>query len=296
MSVACCLSIGRDYEPYLGAFLRSIEPAVDALALNDNSGFERNPNEPLVRASRFARDGALVIVRTRFDGFAKMRGDALRAAALLPVRPTWILYADADEVHGEQLRHITRDVLPSLPPDVGFVDAYVEHFFGTFDWLTDVGRRLTFFRYGLDVRWEHLVHERLAPTVAAKTIVLPYVYNHYGNVADAAWCVEKNERYEALAVRDGVAVRHREAGEVIAEMRAMVRPFRRRHPRAARETIERIERDDAARLDETDRAIRASRTLARRLRGAYHATNDALRVRLRYLEHPGTYRARTIAR
>lgn len=294
--VACCLSLGAAPEPYLGAFLRSIEPAIDALAVNDNSGLERNPNADVLLRSRFARQGSLAIVRTRFDGFAKMRADALAAAARLSMRPEWILYADADEVHGTQLRVIVRDVLPSLSNEVGFVDAYIEHLFGTFGWSTDVGRRITFFRYGLEVRWNNLVHERMVRTPGRTTIVLPYVYNHYGNVAALASYAAKNDLYERLAARAGETVRHREPDAVQAEMIAMVRPYRRRHPLAVLKTIEHMRRDDAERLAQTEYVIRSSRTPLRVLRGSYHALNDAVRVRLRRLERLGRYRFPASAR
>ncbi len=83
--------------------LASIAGIVDFLVVNDNSGLERSENVAVLEASAFARDGRLQIVRRPFAGFATMRNDAFAPLLALPRPPEWLLFIDADEVHGEQI-------------------------------------------------------------------------------------------------------------------------------------------------------------------------------------------------
>ena len=225
-----------------------------------------------------------------------MRNRAFAELATLAVRPDWILFLDADEVHGEQLRYIAREILPSLPASVGSVDAYTYHFFGTFRWITDVARRFVFFRYDPAIRWEHAVHER-AIGVRGSSIVLPYVYHHYGNVAMPAALAEKHGRYFELGnpverpPTPATATR-----DIYLAKAAEVRPYRAPHPRVARATLADLEMEYAAEFALVDAGFVARRTFAMRAAAGARDANEALRVVLRRIEHPGLYRETTHAR
>ena len=111
VTIACLLCVGAAPEPYLGSLLASLDHAVDLLAVNDNSGLPRSENVSPLEASGLARRGALSIARHPFVDFADMRNRAYAALLALERPPDWVLFADADEVHGEQIRYLARDVL-----------------------------------------------------------------------------------------------------------------------------------------------------------------------------------------
>jgi hypothetical protein len=75
-----------------------------------------------------------------------------------------------------------------------------------------------------------------------------------------------------------------------------VRPFRGAHPRAARPLLAELEALHAAGFAELEAGFAALRSPAMRLNGTLRGLNEALRVRLRGLEHPGLYRAPREAR
>jgi hypothetical protein len=294
--IACGLCVGSADEPYLAATLASAAAVVDTLVVNDNSGEARSANRATIEASAFAAEGRLRVVERPFVDFARMRNDAHEVLVSLDPAPDWILFLDADEVHGEQLAYLARDVLPRLDAGIAHLDAYTFHFWGTFRWISDVARRMVFYRFAPQLRWENPVHEKLAG-LGARSVVVPYVYHHYGNVLPPRMLAEKHQRYYGLGnavpepPQPGDATR-----ETYLERAAEVRPYRGAHPHAAAETVARIEQEDAAEFALLDAGFEARRPPSVRAAGALRALNETLRVRLRALEHPGLYRAPLVAR
>jgi hypothetical protein len=296
VTVACALCIGAAREPYLDAAVAAIADAVDVLVVNDNSGATRNENLAVLEGSAFAARGDLRVVRTPFIDFADMRNRAFAAVAALARPVDWMLFLDADEVHGEQIRYIARELLPGLSPATGHVDAYTYHLYGTFRWLTDVARRMCFYRYAPDLRWRNAVHETIEG-LRGGALVLPYAYHHYGNVVPPAALARKYGRYFELG--NPVPQPPPEDEATIAlflERAADVRPYTASHPAAARATLAALEREFAPTFALIDAGFRARRTLLLRASASLRAANESLRVGLRRIEHPGTFRAATRAR
>jgi hypothetical protein len=293
--IACALCVGDAPEPYLAATLESIADVVDVLVVNDNSGLARSDALATIEASALARSGRLRVERNAFVDFAQMRNDAQTTLAALSPAPDWVLFIDADEVHGEQVVYLARDVLPRLGRDVAQLDAYTYHFFGTFGWISDVARRMAFYRFSPRLRWVNPVHEKL-DGLTGKAVVIPYVYHHYGNVQPPGLLARKHGRYYEL----GNPVERPPAPEeatlaVYVAKAAAVRPYRGAHPRAARPAVERIARENAPAFAAIDAAFAEHRTPLVRAATAFQGLNEALRVGLRRLEHPGLYHAPTVA-
>jgi hypothetical protein len=293
--IACALCIGANPEPYLEATLAAAAPAVDLLVVNDNSGLDDSPNRAIVERSTLAQAGKAHVFRHEFRGFDAMRNDAHADLAGL-AQPDWVLFLDADEVHGTQLATIAAEVLPKLPAGVAQLDGYTYHFWGSFRWISDVARRMMFYRFDPALRWEHAVHEKLTGLRGGATVI-PYVYHHYGNVLPPSLLAAKHGRYYEY----GNAVpRPPSPGEaspqIYIERAGDVRPFRGRHPAAAAAAIARAEREFAPFLTAVDEGIARRRTPADRLRSTAAELNESLRVNLRALEHPGLYRAPRDAR
>jgi len=291
VTVACVLCVGSAREPYLEAMLASIAGAVDVLVVNDNSALARSDNVATLESSELATRGALQIHRNPFLDFADMRNRAFAPLLALERPPDWVMFIDADEVHGAQVRYIAREILPRLGPETGSVDGYTHHFYGTFGWITDVARRLAFYRFSRGIGWTNPIHEKIVG-LEGRALVLPYIYHHYGNVLPPQALLEKHVRYYEL----GNAVRGAEVDspEVYLENAARVRPFRGRHPRAARATLAALEQERAAEFAVIDAGFRAGRNLRVRTASALRAFNEALRVQLRRIEHPGLFRAPTV--
>ena len=217
---------------------------VDQLVVNDNSGLESGPNRDALEASAFARRGTLRIERHPFVDFADMRNRAFAALAQLPVRPGLgaVLGCRRSPRSGVALRR-TRN-LAAPPRSVAQLDGYTYHFFGTFGWISDVARRMMFFRYDPGLRWVNPVHEKLTG-LSGKTVVIPYVYYHYGNVLPPPMLAAKHLRYYALGnkvprppdVEDAdSAVYLAKAGELRAFRELTRRPLARPSPRSAPNT------------------------------------------------------------
>ena len=226
-----------------------------------------------------------------------MRNRAFAALARLPVRPDWVLFLDADEVHGEQLRYVARELLPRLGPQYANLDAFTYHFWGTFHWITDVARRFVFYRYAPGLHWTNAVHEKIQG-LQGRPLVVPYVYHHYGNVQTPAALTRKHLRYHDLgnAVPRPPSVEAADASLYLARA-AEVRPFRGNHPRAARALLAQIQvGSQAASLAALDAAFVARRGPLVRLGGGLRAINETMRVQLRRLQHPGLYRGPSDAR
>ncbi len=276
--------------------LASIADVVDFLVVNDNSGLERSENVAALEASAFARDGRLRIVRNPFAGFAKMRNDAFAPLLALPRPPQWLMFIDADEVHGEQIVSIARTILPRLGPEVAQLDGYTYHFYGTYRWITDVARRMMFYRFSPELHWVNDVHEKLAG-LRGSAVVLPYVYHHYGNVQLPSRYAEKNLVYYEFG---NATPRPPDPGsatyDVFLAKAEALRPFRGTHPRAAQRVLAEIGAENRELFEALDAAFAARRTPAVRRRAALSELNETLRVRLRSLQHPGLYRGPLSAR
>ncbi len=266
------------------------------LVVNDNSGLARSDNVVTLEASPFAKRGALHIARRPFVHFADMRNFAFAQLGALAVPPDWVLFLDADEVHGAQLRYIARDIAPAVAADVGNIDAYTYHFFGTYRWITDIARRMVLYRYRPEIYWENAVHEKIVG-LRGRALVLPYVYHHYGNVVPAAALALKHERYYALG---GAMPSHSAPGaatlDVYVAKAAGARRYRAPHPAVARPTLARCEADFAPELAAVEAAFRAARSPAVNVANFTRAALETLRVQLRRVQHPLAYRAPTRGR
>jgi hypothetical protein len=290
VNIACALCVGGARELYLDAALEAIAGAVDQLAVNDNSGLARSDNLAVLERSAFAGRGALHVRPQPFSDFADMRNRAFAQLAALPARPDWVLFLDADEIHGEQVRYIAREILPRLSPSIGHVDAYTYHFFGTYGWITDVARRFAFYRYSPELRWVNAVHEKIEGLRGGE-LVLPYVYYHYGNVVPPAMLARKHGRYFELG--NPVPRPPDEADatlDIYLAKAAAVRPFRGAHPAVARPLLQRLGGEFASEFAALDAGFRARRGVRERAGGALREGLEGLRVQLRRLEHPGLYR------
>jgi hypothetical protein len=295
ITIACALCVGATREPYLEAALASVRDAVDVLAVNDNSGLARSENLAILEASSFAARGALRIRTHPFVDFADMRNRAFAELRALPEPPDWVLFLDADEIHGEQIRYIAREVLPRLGPGVGNVDAYTYHFWGTPRWITDVARRFVFYRYSPDLTWVNPVHESVTNLVG-EALVLPYAYHHYGNVVPVQLLARKQGRYFALGNQ---VPRPPGEGEATAEMylaKALaVRPYSGRHPRAVLATLAALGVEFGAEFAALDAAFASRRDAFTRIAAGVRGINETMRVQLRRAEHPFAYRLPTTA-
>ncbi len=298
ITIACALCVGAAREPYLEAALAAIAGAVDVLVVNDNSGLARSDNLAVLERSAFAARGALHVRRHPFVDFADMRNRAFEDARSLVTDPApdWMLFLDADEVHGEQIRYIAREILPGVRASVGSVDAYTNHIYGTFRWLTDTARRFCFYRYSPGLRWENAVHEKIRG-LDGSSIVLPYAYMHYGNVVPPAALARKYGVYYALGNDVPEPVRERDAtAGMFVKRAADVRPYRGPHPATVRATLAALEAEFADEFAIVDAGFVAHRDARMRVAARLRGVNEAVRVALRRIEHPLLYRETTAAR
>ncbi len=201
--VAAHLIVGSREEPFLAALLESLGGAVDALIVNDN-GPDPSPHAGTLRATWFARNDRLFVDRAPFVDFSTARNHCLDLHARVD-GGSWIAFVDADEVHGEAVKRVARN-LAAVPATHDFVDGYTWHFFQSFDLYTSIERRVAFFRFRPGVRWVGSVHEQLQGLPGAR-LALPYVYAHYGHVLPARRHAEKGRHYSSLG----------QAGEVVAK-------------------------------------------------------------------------------
>ncbi len=198
----------------------------------------------------------------------------------------WVAFVDADEVHAAAASRIASR-LHALPADIGAVDGYTWHFFQSFDWYRSIERRMAFFRFSNELRWDGSVHEQLIG-LSAKRLAVPYVYAHYGWVLPVRRQAEKGRQYFSLGA----------PGEIVAEDRldaidrrhyfrkwwATALRFKGAHPSAARSTIGQLREEFAADFALTDRYIREHQTPADRLRNAFAQLNYEQRWRSRYFQ------------
>ena len=194
MRVAAHIIVGSREEPFLPALLESLSGAADAAIVNDNSA-GLSPHDAALRASWFGRNDRLFVDRSPFVDFSTARNHCLALHDRVGAGD-WVAFADADEVHGEAVRHIARN-LAGVPGTFDFIDAYTWHFFQSFDLYTSIERRMAFFRFKPALRWEGNVHEQLRGLSGAR-LAVPYVYAHYGHVLPARRHAEKGRQYSAL--------------------------------------------------------------------------------------------------
>lgn len=282
--IAAHLIVGPREEPFLGALLASLDDVADVLVVNDN-GPDPSPHAAVFAQSGFARRNALIVDRTPFTTFSDARNVCMRVHAERVGAP-WIAFVDADEVHGERVKTIARH-LHLVPPDIGTVDAYTWHFFGSFDWYTSIERRMMFYRFLDDVRWVNPVHEQLVG-LPPKRLVLPYVYAHYGHTLDVRRHAEKGRQYSHLGAPGDVVAQDRldriDVESYYAEYFPRLLRFRGEHPPAARTTIDRLERE-LHDLYALTGAMARRQPLFVKAKNVVRSANYAQRWRLRVL-HP----------
>ncbi|MBV9150010.1 MAG: glycosyltransferase family 2 protein [Candidatus Eremiobacteraeota bacterium] len=288
--VVAHLIVGAKQEPFLPAMLASIEPAVEHLFVNENSGLgARAPTLGALEASALFRSGRLTLAQTVFSGFSAARNECLKLDRRAG-SDTWIAFIDADEVHDERIAIFARN-LARLPERISFVDGYTWHFFKSFDWYLSIERRLMFFRWSREAHWEGDVHERLCGIEGAR-LALPYVYAHYGHVSPFAEDTRQGSQYASLG-QFGNALPADIAREADVEgdfrrlnphfavrWRRLIR-FTGEHPASARPIIAYEKLHLAEHFRRVDNAIAEHQTRGETLKNLFRRLNYAQRWRLR---------------
>jgi len=281
--VAAHLIAGRREEPFLAAALSAIADAAATLIVNDNSS-DPSPHAQTLAESRFGREGRLIVDRTPFENFAAARNVCMRLHEVHRAGD-WVMYVDADEVHGEPIARIASR-LNGVPQDVDYVDGYMWHFFQSFDWYTSIDREMMFSRFRPGLHWEGPVHEQLVG-LRGKRLALPYVYGHYATVHGPRHYAEKGRHYSSLGAPGEVVPEDQldtvDSAALFAEPYRRLLPFRGAHPQAAAATIARLRRELSKNYAETDAAARAASPL-RRLARAVASLNFEFRWRARNLD------------
>jgi hypothetical protein len=281
--VAAHLILGPREEPFLGALLESLRGACALVLVNDNSP-EPSPHAQTLAESAFAREGALVVDRTPFTDFAAARNVCIRLHRERDAGE-WMLFVDADEVHGPQLARIARN-LHRVSPEYDFVDGYTWHFFQSFDWYRSIERAKTFIRLSPDASWEGAVHEKLRGP-GGKRLALPYVFAHYGWVLPIDRQAQKERLYAALGRPGAMLPQHElDAPQLersfAREWRTVLR-FRGTHPPAANQIIALLARRLAPQFAAVDRIVPRYQDARQRVSNALMALNYEQRWRLRAL-------------
>ncbi len=243
MPIAAHLILGSREEPFLAAMLQSISSSANLLIVNDNAP-DPSPHTATLAASRFGRENRLVVERTKFSGFADARNVCLRLHAE-HAAGDWVAFIDADEVHGERVARVAQR-LDRVPAGYDFIDGYTWHFFASFDYYTSIERRMMFFRFAPELRWDGDVHEKLRG-LSGRRVALPYVYAHYGHTLQPRRHAEKARQYSGLGAPGNVLREDELDGFDVARYYAPVYPrllrFSGTHPSIGRQTVERLRRD-----------------------------------------------------
>jgi hypothetical protein len=283
MAAAAHLIVGSREEPFLEAMLASLEGVAQTLIVNDNSE-GASPHTQILEASHFSRAGRMIVDRTPFRSFSEARNICLRLHAQHDAG-AWVAFIDADEVHGPQAVRIASH-LGDMPARIGFIDAYTWHFFQSFDWYTSIERRMMFFRFTPEARWEGPVHEQLHG-VPGSRLVLPYVYAHYGHTLEPRRHAEKGRHYSALGAPGDILTEEELDGFDIERYFAPVyhrlMKFRGSHPPAAQAATERL-RPRMARFHAITERIGKGQSLPLQLRNTARRLNYELRWRGRRLD------------
>lgn len=270
----------------MGALLESLRGACALVLVNDNSP-EPSPHAQTLAGSAFAREGSLVVDRTPFTDFAAARNVCIRLHRERDAGD-WMLFVDADEVHGPQLPRIASN-LHRLSIEYDFVDGYTWHFFQSFDWYRSIERAKTFIRMTPDAQWEGAVHEKLrGPT--GKRIALPYVFAHYGWVLPIERQAQKERLYATLGRPGAMLPQHEldapQLERSFAREWQTVLRFRGMHPPAAAQTIARLRYELAPQFEAVDQIVPRYQDTRRRLSNALMQLNYEQRWRLRALNAP----------
>jgi hypothetical protein len=281
--VAAHVILGSREEPFLSAMLESIAGVASVLIVNDN-GPDPSPHATTLSVSHFGRTDRLVVDRTPFSGFAAARNVCMRLHAQRS-DARWVAFIDADEVHGSGARTIA-ERLDRVPAKYDFVDGYTWHFFGSFSYYTSIERRMMFFRYGPQVRWEGAVHEQLRG-LSGKRVALPYIYAHYGHTLEPRRHAEKGRHYSSLGA-PGNVLREEEldAFDVVryfAPVYPRLLPFTDSHPPFARSTLEHLN-PSLQHHHELTRHVVRTQPVAVKLRNLFRKPHYELRWRSRALD------------
>jgi hypothetical protein len=285
VTIAAHLIVGARPEPFLPALLVSLEGVADRLIVNDNSGDPEGPNARALAASSFARRGALIVDTAPFVDFANARNRVLDLHRKHGAG-AWAAFVDADEIHRPAARTIARN-LAALPPSIASVDGYTRHYVRSLEWYMSIERRMSFFRVTPELRWERPVHEKLAG-MRGTTLIVPYVYEHYGWVTPMRQLAAKGRQYAGLG-QDGATFDDEEVDAI--DRRAFFAPYFRdalhyggAPPPALGAIRADLERELGAMFADADAAIRALQTPRVRLRNALRRFTFAYRWRGRLLD------------
>jgi hypothetical protein len=281
--VAAHLILGPREEPFLGAMLESIAGVASLLIVNDN-GPDPSPHTATLAASHFGQTDRLVVDRTAFSGFAAARNVCLRLHAERS-NAHWVAFIDADEVHSPGARAIAQR-LDRVPAEYDFVDGYTWHFFGSFAYYTSIERRMMFFRYDPQVRWEGAVHEQLRG-LRGKRMAIPYIYAHYGHTLEPRRHAEKGRHYSSLGAPGNVLGEEEldvfDVVRYFAPVYPRLLPFTGSHPPSARSTLERLSPSLQPHHELTRRVVGAQ-PIAVKMRNLFRKPHYELRWRSRALD------------
>lgn len=271
--VAAHLIVGSRVEPFLGALLASLEGVVQRVIVNDNAP-DPSTHRDALENSWCGRTGALLVDRTPFTDFSSARNVCLDLHRAHDAGD-WIAFVDADDVHDARARTISAR-LDRAGESVFAVDGYNWHFFQSFDFYTSIERRMMFFRFNPQLRWEGKVHERLIGYSGSR-IALPYVYPHYGHVLPARRFAEKGRHYSSLG-QHGETVPEEELDRLesatfFAEFWPKLLHYRGRHPQAAAPAIAALRTELGAQERIARELVKQSQTPAIRMRNLLRQAN-----------------------
>lgn len=271
--VAAHLIIGSRPEPFLGALLASLEGVVQRVIVNDNA---RDPSthRDALQTSWCARDGALTVDRTPFTDFSSARNVCLDLHRAHDAGD-WVAFVDADDVHDTRARKVSAN-LDNVAESVFALDGYNWHFFQAFDLYTSIERRMMFFRFNPELRWEGKVHERLTGYSGSR-IALPYVYPHYGHVLPARRFAEKGRHYSSLGQHGETVPEDEldrlEAATFFAGFWPNLLHYRGRHPQVASTAIAALGVELAGQERIAHDLVKQTQTPAIRLRNLLRQAN-----------------------
>ena len=276
-TIAAHLIVGAPPEPFLPALLESLDGVVDVLLVNDNSGDPDGSNAGALRASAFGANGRLIVDAAPFVDFAAARNRVLELQRR-HVGAGWVAFVDADEVHHPAVATIARN-LARLPAEIGAVDGYTRHFVQSFGWYSSIERRLTFFRFTPELRWEGAVHERLTG-IAGTRLAIPYVYEHYGWVLPRPRLTAKGGQYARL----GQTIDKIDADAFLRFFWPKAMRFRGNHPLAVAAVRAELEQRCPVDFAAADEAVRRHQPPQVRVANLVRRVNFEVRWRARALD------------
>ena len=197
--VCATLLIGSQPEPLLLSCLESAAEAIDYLVVDLNGNYEQNL--AILENSRLYKEKRMRIEKSVFKDYSTARNNTFQ---MLPSETEWVMRLDADEVHfPQELKIITREIIPNLSKDVGMLDAYWLCFFHSFKYVTKLERRHDLFiRYHKGMKWERSIHEQLTGRQGIR-LAAPYVFHHYASIKDPQEFLRKVNSYIQLTSQEG---------------------------------------------------------------------------------------------